>query len=567
MRVRWLWFLIIFLPMAACDNSFQHERVRVKQTDPAPAKESAAHAKPSDIQSNGSSKPSKRVMRAFYDGRHLVDPALGSDLSSSVALVNLYDSLVFPNERGGVDPWVAESWEVSKDGLTWTFHLRPDVFFHDGKKLTAADVRYSLHRLKAGNKGFASTFANVDDVSVLNDTTISFVLKKPSALFLPGLIRLYILNETLVKSHQLSNGEFGDQGDYGMGWLKNHDAGSGPYKLVDMKPDEYLLLEKNTHWWGRFTENAPDLFRMMTIPDPQVVRPMMINGHVEFGSHLDTIENLEAQSKAKGVQIGLMPTLKALYYSVNNRVAPTDDVHMRRAMAHAIDYQAILAQKWPGIRQSRGPVPAVLAGHKADVFTYSRDMVKARAELAKSRYAMELDKYPITMCWVAEAAFEERFAQIFKANMAELGITVNVVETPWAEAVVKTSKLETSPHILIVYVGADIAEAGQMLFQRYHSSTAHTWMQNEWLLDPQLDKEIEDALVTMDTTARYEKYAALQEKIARLTPSFFIYDLLHPVAYRADYVDWPVVQGRTSPVTGYFHFAAHIGINKMQKEN
>lgn len=73
---------------------------------------------------------------------------------------------------------------------------------------------------------------------------------------------------------------------------------------------------------------------------------------------------------------------------------------------------------------------------------------------------------------------------------------------------------------------------------------------------------IDDALTTLDTRQRFKKYAQLQRQIVERSPSFFIYDLVHPMPYRADYVDWPIVRGEMSPVTGYFHYAARIGIKK-----
>lgn len=557
MRKRLLAAALLAALLFGCGESQPPERVRVKE----PEKAVRAEAATSEVKAPA--RQSASIMRAFYDWPAWIDPAVGNSLSSSVALVNIYDSLVFPNAAGGVDPWLAESWTTSPNGLRWTFKLRKDVRFHSGNPLGAGDVAYSLNRIKAIKKGFSPLYANVVSARAVDESTVEFLLEKPSALFLPSLIRLYILDEKLVKQHAASVGDFGAQGDYGLNWLKTHSAGSGPYRVQEMAADEYILLEKNAGWWGQFVPDAPSLFRMMAVPTPpEIAGRMLVNGQTEFGHHLENREYLEAQSKTKGIQIGLMPTLKSLYFAVHNRLAPTDDIFLRKAMAYAIDYDALLALTWPGIKQAHGPVPSNLAGHDPDVFTYRRDMTKAREALAKSKYAKDLDSHPIDIYWVAEAAFEERFAMVFKANMAELGITVRPVKVSWKEAIKATANMNTSPHILIVYVGADIPEAGQMLYQRYHSKTTGSWMQNEWLLDPKLDKEIEDALTTTDTAKRFKKYVALQREIAERTPSFFIYDLVHPMPYRADYVDWPIVRGEMSPVTGYFHYAARIGIKQ-----
>lgn len=558
MYKRLLGIALLAVFLIGCGESQQPERVRIKES------EKAAKVEPAPKEQSTPAQESASLMRAFYDWPAMIDPAMGNSLSSSVALVNLYDSLVFPNAKGGVDPWLAESWTASPDNLMWTFNLRKDARFTDGSPLHASDVVYSFNRIKSIKKGFAPLYANVRSARAVDDDTVEFSLEKPSALFLPSLIRLYILDEDLVERHTASAGDFGANGDYGTTWLKTNSAGSGPYRVLEMALDEFILLEKNTGWWGKFVPNAPDLFRMMAVPTPpEIAGRMLLSGQTEFGHHLETLENLDAQAQAQGVKIGMMPTLKSLYFAVHNRKPPTDDIHFRRAMAYAIDYDGLLALTWHGIKQMHGPVPAALFGHDPEVFTYRRDMQKAKESLAKSKYASEgLDRYPVEIYWVAEAAFEERFATLFKANMAELGITVRPVKVSWKDAIKATASMDTSPHILIVYVGADVPEAGQMLYQRYHSNTTGSWMQNEWLLDPELDKAIEDALTTMDTRQRVEKYRALQRQIAERTPSFYIYDLVHPMPYRADYVDWPMVRGEMSPVTGYFHYAAQIGIKK-----
>ena len=80
---------------------------------------------------------------------------MGNDYAGSTSLANLYDTLIFPNAKGGVDPWLAESWDVSRDGLTYTFHLRKEAKFHDGSPLKASDVVYSYNRLKTIGEGYA----------------------------------------------------------------------------------------------------------------------------------------------------------------------------------------------------------------------------------------------------------------------------------------------------------------------------------------------------------------------------------------------------------------------------
>jgi peptide/nickel transport system substrate-binding protein len=95
----------------------------------------------------------KRVFRESFSWPDRIDPAVGNDFASSTSLANLYDSLVFPNAKGGVDPWLATSWDISADGMTYTFHLLSGVKFHDGSLLKASDVVYSYDRIKTIGEG------------------------------------------------------------------------------------------------------------------------------------------------------------------------------------------------------------------------------------------------------------------------------------------------------------------------------------------------------------------------------------------------------------------------------
>jgi peptide/nickel transport system substrate-binding protein len=506
----------------------------------------------------------KRVLRVSFSWPNRIDPAVGNDYASSTSLANLYDSLVFPNAKGTVDPWLAKSWEISPDGLTYTFKLRDDVKFHDGTPLKASDVVYSFNRLKTIGEGYGYLVTpDVESVKAVDDYTIEFKLNKATALFLPSLVRLYVLNEKLVRSNTKADGPYGADGDFGKEWLQTNDAGSGPYTVKEFPLEQYLLMEKNGDWWGTFNAKAPDEVRFIGTTEAVTIRSLMENEQLDISDQWQSFEAYQALDKMDGVTISPLPSLSSFYYMVNTKKAPTDDVHCRKAMAYAFDYDAAVGLEWPGTNQMVGPVPATLAGHNPNVLVYKRDLDKAKEELAQCKYANELDKYPVDVNWVAEVPDEEKWALLFQSNMADIGMKVDVVKVPWLSLVENTSKLETSPSIATIYVSADLPEAGLMLKQRYHSSTTGTWQQNEWLQDTQLDAEIDDALATTDDQQRFDKYYKIQEKLVDLSPSVWIYDQVEKHAQR-DCVDWPASRGETSYVMGYQIFAAGIGVDCPQ---
>ena len=178
-------FLILtvsLLALAACGA--QAPAPAEPQQEAAPAQEEASAEQPAEE----AAPAGERNLRVTFSWPTFIDPAVGNDFSSSHALANLYDTLVFPTPDGGVEPWLAESWEVSDDGTTWSFELRNGVKFHDGSDLQASDVVYSLNRLQTVGEGFAYLLAGVESVSAPDDSTVEFKLAAPSALFLPSLV-------------------------------------------------------------------------------------------------------------------------------------------------------------------------------------------------------------------------------------------------------------------------------------------------------------------------------------------------------------------------------------------
>jgi len=505
--------------------------------------------------------PEKRALRVTFSWPTWIDPAVGSDFSSTSSLCNLYDTLVFPNTAGGVDAGVADSWETSADGLTWTFHLKKGVKFHDGSEMTAGDVAFSMNRLLEVGEGLAYVFlGTVESASAPDDYTVEFNLAQPSGLFLISLIRLYIADEQQVMDNIVTPGPHGDKGDYGKEYLLTHDAGSGPYMVKEFPLEEYLLMEKYDDWHGTFAADAPDEVRFIATTEAATVRTLMSRQELEITDQWQTVEALNALGEVDGVDVAAFPVLTEFYYMIHTKKPPTDDVHFRRAMAYAFDYDAAVALEWEGTQQSRGPVPAITAGHNPDVFVFERDLDKAREELALSAYADKLDEVSVDVHWITEVPAEEKWALLFQANMAEVGINVNIVGTPWMSVVEETASQEASPHIVTIYVSADFPEAGSLLKVRYHSDAAATWSQNEWLLDPALDAKIDDALLTLDAAERYAKYAELQDEIVDLCPSIFLYDQVQKHGYQSAYVDWPAARGEVIPVMGYTMFAPVINV-------
>ena len=503
-------------------------------------------------------EPMVGELRVTFAWPTYIDPAVGSDFSSSSSFVNLYDTLVYPTPEGGVKPNVAENWETTSDGLTWTFFLRKGIKFHDGSEMTAEDVAFTMDRIITIGEGYGYMFADkVESTEAVDDYTVRFNLSEPYGPFLITLVRLYILNKDLVMANIKPGGTYGDMGDYAKEWLLTNDAGSGPYMIKEVKLEEYVLMEKFDDYWGFFATKAPDVVKFIGTTEAVTVRTMMSRKELEIGDQWQSVEALNSLDGIEGVEIATMSYGTVFSFMMHTKKPPTDDVHFRRALAYALDYQTVVDKIFPGAILAQGPVSPGYPGHWSAFPTSERDLDKAMEELKKSRYYDELDKYPVEIHWIAEVPDEEKVALLALSNFSDIGVKTNVVKVPWLSVVEEMGNQEQSPNIVTVFVAPHYPEAGSMLSSRYHSSSAPTWEQNEWLLDPSMDMMIDDAIATIDMEERFEKYEKIQMMVDEQQYSLHLFEQAQKHPFQASYIDWPATTGDKIPVMGY-DFAANL---------
>jgi peptide/nickel transport system substrate-binding protein len=492
------------------------------------------------------------IVRWCEDWPTYIDPAVGTDFSDTMAIVQLYDTLIFPNLDGSIRPHLAEKWDISDDFLTYTFHLREGVKFHNGDELTAEDVVFSTERLFNIGEGFAyilqtkdaqgNIIAGIKSVKAIDDYTVEFKLARPFGPFVPALVRLYILNKSQVMENiDKSDTTYGEMGDYGKKWLLTNDAGSGPYEVKEMKMEEHLLGEKFDDYWDGWEEGAPDFFREFAFPGEVAIRTLMKNRELEITSETLPMEAYAALREIPGVDTMAYIAPHNLQIMFNTKVPPTDDIHVRKALSWVTDYDVVVNDIWPYYVQSVGPVPQTLPGHNKDVLQYSYNLEKAKEEMAKSAYAGQ-ENIPFTLSWCAEVPDEEKVALLFQVNAAEIGIDVEIFKKPFGLMIDDAQTVKTTPNGSVVYVAAHYNEAGSMLETRYHSKSQGTWEQCEWLGSPDIDAAIEDALATVDEDERFRKYAEIQHTLVDLAPTIWLADQALEFGYQAAYLVWPLAE-------------------------
>lgn len=483
-----------------------------------------------------------KVLRITQSSGGVIDPGTSVDCASCIACVNMYDSLVYPDMENNPTAGLAESWETSEDGLTWTFKLREGVKFHDGSDLKASDVVFSMNRLLTMGEGFAYLFAPyVEDTEAPDDTTVVFHLKEAFAPFLSILPRLYVLNEDLVMAN-LSDGSYGEYGDYGKAFLAEHDAGSGAYYLTEMRTQDRICMAQFADYYQEWEENAPEAVEVIMNTETATVRTMMSTGEVQISDQWQTNEAYDALDALDGVSVGSFASGQMLYLMLNTKKQPTDDVHVRRALAYLIDYGQVCDVLFPGYQTVSSVVPNEVFGQSSDGYEYEYSLEKAQEELQQSEYydALVSGELPIEIEWIADVPDEEKLALLLQATASALGVTINVTKVPWATHVDNCGSVETTPNASTCFVSGDYPEAGSMLYQRFDSDMAGTWQQTEWLQSEEVDQAIVAALTTLDDGERAAAYAKIQKQAAEECWGIAVAEQVEKHAY-CDNIEIPAV--------------------------
>lgn len=448
-----------------------------------------------------------------------IDPHRGTDYAEAMAMVNLYDALIFPDENGEMQPKIAESWEISDDGTSYTFNLKQDIMFHDGSYVNADDVVFSINRALKLQEGYSWLWLDtVKEVSKVDDYTVTIKLNKPFVPFLPSLAWLFICNKDLVMDHQTGD-------DLGTEWLNTtttEDAGSGPYTLKSWDRGRELVFSrfKDYHEGWPKGDDSIDEVHALLVMENATVRSMLRNGELTVVDHWRTASDYEEMDAFPNAQVLSFPSPEILSFKLHCRKPPTDDIHIRRMLSYAFDYENARNIVVPGAMPAVGPIPEIIPGHNPDLFQYSYNLNKAKEELAKSKYYPDVPAIQL----VTSVGLENRrqLALRLQESLEKIGVELVVNMEPWGRLTDLASTKESTPNIIVASISAAYPDADAYLYSMYHSKAQGTWMSTEWLLDDEIDGLIEKERTLLDPVKRNDVLFEIQEKIVEKAPDVFV---------------------------------------------
>ena len=466
------------------------------------------------------------------------DPAVVVSDAATIILRNTYGRLVeYSEDATELHPGLAKNWEVSNDGLTYTFHLREGVKFHDGTPLKAEDVYYSFNRVMEIGEGYSWLLTqNIaeDGITVQGEHQLKIRLKKPFPAFLNVMADQHVanvVNSAVVKEHA------SDEDPWAKDYLYDHAPGTGPFKLTEWKHNQYIALERNEGYW----EGKPKLEKIIfqIIPEPETASLMLRKGELDMVQKLPTeITNFVAAKE--GIKISSAPALQYTQFLFNHRIPPLDNKKVRQAICYAINYESLMKNivgREQGVRM-KGMLLQGMLGYDSQRFGYSHRPEKARELLQEAGHP---DGFEISIEYPVWGNIP-RMAVLIQANLAEVGIRAKLKEMafgPFLEAV-KNGDIPIFP-----WEGSPAYnEPSGFLYPKLHSKNIGKGSGGNVAAysNPKVDKLLEEVMEELDEERRAELYGEIDEIVTRDAYGIFLYQNVLRRSLRT----W--VKGYTTPV-------------------
>ncbi|MCY4286965.1 MAG: ABC transporter substrate-binding protein [Thiotrichales bacterium] len=455
----------------------------------------------------------------------IMDPSIKYDASIRTMQQAMYDALLkYVDTPPRVVPWLAERYDVSDDGLTYTFHLVKNATFHNGDPVDAEAVRWSFERTLKLGKGPAwmlNAFLKAENISAPDPHTVVFTLDRPYAPFTSFLPWWFVMNPKQVMANEVD-------GDMGQKWLIDNEAGSGPFKLRRVEHGTLYELERvQDYWKGHSGELGGIIYKL--IRESAAQRAALIKGEADLVTGLSPDE-FDAIADMDGMVTSTEPALTAFGIKFNTQGEKTSDVNLRKAVAHAFDYDALIAIYNGRAVLQTSPFSDAIKGKITVENIPRRDLAKAKEYLAKSRYP---DGVELEYVYVQGLEEERLMGLVLIDNLKELNITVNMVPLTWANMVARGSKVETSPDMMAIFATPVSTDPDAVAIQ-YHPSSHGRYYGTHYYDNPEVTRLIEEARFTGDWEKRAPLYAKIQQMIVDDQPEIFGMMRERRIVYR----DW-----------------------------
>ena len=427
----------------------------------------------------------------FVGEPNSLDPHLQWNPDSFNVYRNIFDNLITRDDEGAFAPEIATEWEYLSD-TEIQFRIRDDVTFHDGEKLTADDVVFSVKRIT--DPEFASPqlgqFNGIIDAVAKDDTTVVLTTDGPYPVLLAQLTKLSIVPQHVVEA--VSKDEFNAS-----------PVGSGPYKFESWNRGVEVIVARNDDYWGQKGAFAKASFR--AVPDAATRVANLQSGTSDIVTNIDS--DLAAQVESGGVgKVLAARTERVAYFAMNVTKAPLDDPRVRQAIAHALDKEGIVEGILGGYEAPVSQLVSPAAfGFVEGVGGPDYDPEKAKEILAEVGDAAKAGFKVLTA-----PVYDQRIVQAIQQMLTDVGLNAEIEMTDmgnWLQQM--QSGPETIPQSAFSRWSCGCQDADGIMYPILHSSSG--WAN---IKDEELDAALDAARSTIDADERLGFYKTVSEIVA-----------------------------------------------------
>jgi peptide/nickel transport system substrate-binding protein len=441
---------------------------------------------------------SGRLIAAIGGEPDQLDPNKTSAYFSFEVLENVYDTLVEPDADLLMRPGLAESWDVTPDQRTWTFHLRPGITWHDGSPLTADDVVFTYRRIIDEELSNVDKLSAVSDIRAANPATVVLRLKQPSPNLLTnlgGFKGMAIVQRKNVESGQIAT----------------HPIGTGPFSFEGQKSGDSITLNANPDYWDGPPKVSGVSFRF--IPEKSTALSALQAGEIDWTDSIPT-QRVNQLRDDDSVNLAVVPSNDYWYLALNEARKPWNDVRVRQAIAYAIDGDAIVtATSYGTAARNQLAIPKGNYWY-TDYNRYHYDIEQAKRLLAEANASPQnldmlvTNEYPETVT----------AAQIIADNLAPLGITVNIRTVDFATWLDEQS----SGHFDMLMMGwLGNIDPDDFYYAQHHTEGTSNAQK---FSDPEVDRLLDAGRVETNQKARAEIYRKAATIIADEGSYIYLYN-------------------------------------------
>lgn len=494
---------------APSEQPAEEEAAPAAEAEPAEAEEAAAPA------AEESAEPITIVFSNVAETATL-DPAIAYSSDGMEFVRNVYEGLLeYVPASTELKPALAESWEVSEDGLEYTFKLREGIKFHDGADFNAEAVKIGLERIQAINQGPASLMTDIATIEAVDPTTLKITLSRPNVFFLGVLPKLPLVSPTAIEENKTEADPWA--GDF----FAINGVGTGPYKFDSWTKGSQIVMVKNQDYWREWKPHTADRVILRVDADVSTALQLLAQGQIDMLGAVGPDDSIAAKD-LPGVKIIEQPQFQVSMLIFNTNNEPLNNPKVREAIKYAFDYDAYI-DFFQGLgEQPSGPLPSTAGGADPSLQPVKQDMEKAKQLLAEAGYPD--GGFKLRYLGLKGLSYFEFAGTLLQDNLSELGIEVEQILVPWPQMPPTMADRATAPDVTFLNVSMFTNDPTYILRTSYHSSNTadqggYNWSYYEV---PEVDALLDEIPTIQDEAERTEKLYEVQQRIAQDVPTLFL---------------------------------------------